>query len=88
MAKFHGIPIPANATPEIVALLGDIERWVVDRDKEPRQLPSFTVAQLGDLDPAHWPNCAVICSNEAGGRTVATSDGSDWCRVSDGTPVS
>jgi len=33
-------------------------------------------------------NSVVIVTDEAGGRTLATSDGTNWKRVSDGATVS
>lgn len=51
------------------------------------ELPSYTVVELADI-PAAPANQAVIVSDEAGGRTMALSDGTDWRRVSDGAVVS
>ncbi len=53
---------------------------------------SFTVAQLTGATPqvpaSNFLNGAVIVSNETGGRTIATSDGTNWRRVSDGAIIS
>lgn len=51
------------------------------------ELPSYTVVQLADVSPVP-ANQAVIVSDEAGGRTMALSDGTDWRRVADGAVVS
>jgi hypothetical protein len=37
---------------------------------------------------ADWDNGAIIVADEAGGRTIATSDGTNWRRVSDGAVIS
>lgn len=53
---------------------------------DPVILPEYTVATLPDV--ATFDNCAIIVSDEVGGRTIATSDGTNWRRVSDGAIVS
>lgn len=48
--------------------------------------PEYTVAGVpvaSDND-----NGVIIVSNEVGGRTLATSDSTDWRRVSDGAIIS
>jgi hypothetical protein len=54
--------------------------------QEPLKIRAYTVAKLPDA--AAWPNSIVIVTDEDGGRTIATSDGTSWLRVSDGTEVS
>lgn len=55
---------------------------------------SYTVAQITATPPVPDPtlqanlNGVIIVSDETGGRTIATSDGTDWRRVSDGAIVS
>lgn len=49
-------------------------------------LPEYTVA--GQPDATLTDNGVIIISDEAGGRTLATSDGTNWCRVSDGATIS
>ena len=58
---------------------------------------SYMVAQLTvTVPPATTPevpasdflNGVVIVSNESGGRTLATSDGTNWKRVADGNNIS
>lgn len=58
---------------------------------------SYTVVQLTVIVPpattpqipaANFLNGAVIVLNETGGRTIATSDGTNWRRVSDGAIIS
>lgn len=84
--RFQGIPVPPNASPEIASLLAEIERWVTDRDREPRALPVYTVATVPPAED--WTGCAIGVSDETGGYTVAQSDGTDWRRVSDGAVIS
>lgn len=49
-------------------------------------LTSYTVATLPDASTNL--DGAIIVSDETGGRTIATSDGTNWRRVSDGAVVS
>lgn len=49
-------------------------------------MSSYTVAGLPDA--TKFLNHAIIVSNETGGRTMATSDGTNWKRVRDGATVS
>lgn len=49
-------------------------------------VPEYTVA--GVPTASDWDNGVIIVSNEAGGRTLATSDGTNWRRVSDGAVIS
>lgn len=55
-------------------------------------LNAYTVAQLeggsATILASSNTNGAVIVSDESGGRTIATSDGTDWRRVSDGAVIS
>ena len=62
-----------------------VESWV--RSSVPYlPMPSFTVAGLPSS--SDWLNVAVIVSDETGGRTIATFDGSAWKRVKDGATCS
>lgn len=47
-----------------------------------------TVAGLSAYPAADYQDCSIIVTNETGGRTIATSDGTNWRRVSDGAIVS
>lgn len=49
-------------------------------------VPAYTVATAPDA--ATLPDSVIIVTNEAGGRTLATSNGVDWLRVSDGLEIS
>ena len=49
-------------------------------------LTSYTVATLPDATTNL--DGIIIVSDETGGRTIATSDGTNWRRVSDGAIVS
>lgn len=82
-------PKPSGEAPAwAVRYAQEIARWIELRESGPQRLPSYTVALLLQLPAANWLNCSVICSNETGGRTIATSDGTNWRRVSDGHVVS
>lgn len=52
--------------------------------------PAYTVATVPDATIYNTSTGfgTIIVSDEAGGRTLATSDGTDWRRVSDGAIVS
>ena len=52
----------------------------------PPILPTYTVATVPSA--ATYSNGVIIVSDESGGRTLATSDGTDWRRVKDGAIVS
>lgn len=52
----------------------------------PFPVPEYTVATLPSA--SDYDNHIIIVSDETGGRTIATSDGTNWCRVSDGATVS
>lgn len=65
-------------------------RWVsrvtsILGGREPLKVRAYEVAKLPPASA--WPGCMVIVTDEVGGRTLATSDGTDWLRVSDGTEV-
>tara|TARA_R100001510_G_C7529962_1_gene121822 strand:- start:10 stop:246 length:237 start_codon:yes stop_codon:yes gene_type:complete len=64
----------------------DIERYLDARLTGPKKLDSYTVATLPSA--SDYFNTAIIVSDETGGRTIATSDGSNWKRVKDGATVS
>jgi len=53
---------------------------------------SYLVAQLTGATPqvpaTNFLDGAVIVKDEIGGRTIATSDGTNWRRVSDGAIIS
>ena len=64
----------------------EITKFTERQFQRPLPLQSYLVANLPD--PAEFINTAIIVSNETGGRTIATSDGSNWKRVKDGATVS
>lgn len=55
---------------------------------QPVRLPEVPVAELVKYDAARWDNHSLIVPDETGGRTIATSDGTNWKRVADGTTAS
>lgn len=50
--------------------------------------PEVPVSWLGSLPASAFPNGVIIIPDETGGRTLATSDGTNWRRVSDGAIAS
>jgi len=64
----------------------EITKFIERKFQRPIPLPTYIVADLPN--PAEFINTAIIVSNETGGRTIATSDGSNWKRVKDGATVS
>jgi|TARA_R110000744_G_scaffold38382_2_gene87902 hypothetical protein len=64
----------------------EITKFIERQFQRPLPLPSYLVADLPN--PELYINTAIIVSNETGGRTIATSDGSNWKRVKDGATVS
>lgn len=50
------------------------------------KVAAYTVATVPSA-ATHF-NSVIIVTDEAGGRTLATSDGTNWKRVSDGATVS
>jgi hypothetical protein len=52
----------------------------------PIKMKAYTVA--GVPAASSYTDAAIIVTNEAGGRTIATSDGTNWRRVSDGAIIS
>ncbi len=77
---------PQEAPNWGVRAVQDIIAWVQRRAMGPQMMTSYTVAGLPDA--TKFLNHAIIVSNEAGGRTIATSDGTNWKRVKDGAIVS
>lgn len=53
--------------------------------REPVQFPVHTVATLPE--PADWPQCGVVVSDEVGGEVLAVSDGAAWRRTTDRAEV-
>ena len=56
------------------------------RRYQPAQLPSATVDQLEGADPRYRAGGGarvVFCTDEAGGATLAFSDGTNWRRATD-----
>lgn len=86
MAKFQGIHLPANASQEGVAIARAVEDWIIERDREPKAIPVFTVATAPPA--ADWNGCVIGVSDETGGYTLAQSDGTDWLRAADGAVIS
>lgn len=54
--------------------------------QSPLPLAGYAVASLPDA--AIWTGAVVYVSDEAGGATIAFSDGADWRRVTDRAAVS
>ena len=80
------IPVNTDAPTWAQDFARDVEQAIEQALRQPVALPSHTVATLPSA--ARWNNCSIIVSDETGGRTIATSDGTNWRRVSDGNVVS
>ena len=63
-----------------------IEKRFRERPTYPVPLAEYTVATLPD--PAEFRSCVITVSDEAGGYTMAFSDGAAWRRAQDRTVVS
>jgi len=75
------------ADPRFQEYLDDISRFLNDNLLgDAVILPEYTVLTLPDA--GENDNGAIIVSDETGGRTIATSDATNWRRVSDGAIVS
>lgn len=59
---------------------------IIEGISRPLIFLEYTVATVPSA--AAFDNGVIIVSNEAGGRTLATSDGTNWRRVSDGAVIS
>lgn len=82
-------PRPSGEAPQwATRLTQDIVDYIDNRLRAPVALPEYTVANLLLLPAVQYKGKAVICTNESGGRTIATSDGVAWKRVKDGATVS
>lgn len=55
-------------------------------NSKPWQLPSYTVS--GVPAAADWEGHIIYVSNEAGGKTIAFSDGVSWRRTQDRNVIS
>lgn len=75
------------ANPRLQEYLDDITRFLNGNLLGASVLlPEYTVATLPDA--GENDKGAIIVSDETGGRTIATSDATNWLRVSDGAIVS
>lgn len=80
--------------PEIDRYLRDLELWakqVYENLSGITRARSFAVADLpdaGDFDPEQGGAAYLYVSDEAGGATLAFSDGTNWRRVQDRVIVS
>lgn len=80
------IPVNTDAPTWAQDFARNVDEAIQQALRQPVQLPSHTVATLPSA--SRWNNCSIIVSDETGGRTIATSDGTNWRRVSDGNVVS
>ena len=65
----------------------DITQYIDRLNEGPQRLGTYTMAG-GLPDPTEFLNHMIIIPDETGGRTLATSDGTNWRRVSDGAVAS
>lgn len=82
-----GVTLTGPAASGTAATLGNAETFSGKKTFSlPVIVPEHTVS--GVPDAATYDNGVIIVSDETGGRTLATSDGSNWRRVSDGAIIS
>ena len=55
-------------------------------NSQPQQVPAYTVADVPDA--TLYEGFVIYVSNEAGGKTLAFSDGAAWRRVQDRAVIS
>lgn len=88
----HNVEFRADTGGSVSAVINGAARLSVTETKATFAVPSVhvatTVVGLAGYPPADYLNASIIVSDETGGRTVATSDGTNWRRVSDGAVVS
>lgn len=77
---------PANAPGWASALVRDLIEWVQNIRRGPQVMTVYTIATLPDA--TRFAGGLICVSNEAGGYTVAFSDGTDFRRVQDRNVVS
>lgn len=80
------IIIPAQAPTWLARAFKTIEDLFRQPMSAPFRLVSYSVSELPD--PASWTGGLVFVPNEAGGATVAFSDGASWRRAQDRAIVS
>jgi hypothetical protein len=80
------VELTATAQRETVDFARRVEDFVLTQFSRPVKVPTYLVADLPSA--GRFADCVVIISDETGGRTLATSDGTDWRRVSDGAVAS
>lgn len=76
-------PLARYIQQELTRLADTIQN---NQSNEPYILASYAVANVPDA--AYWEGALIYVSDEAGGATVALSDGTDWRRVQDRAIVS
>lgn len=64
----------------------DLERQTQRKEVPYGPIPTFAVADLPSA--SDWIRCLIYVSDEAGGATIAFSDGTNWRRVQDRAVVS
>tara|TARA_R110002020_G_scaffold48382_3_gene137971 strand:+ start:1373 stop:1606 length:234 start_codon:yes stop_codon:yes gene_type:complete len=65
----------------------DITQYIDRKDEGPQRVGTYTLAG-GLPNPAEFLDHIIIIPDETAGRTLATSDGSNWRRVKDGAVAS
>lgn len=76
-----------NVSPEFNLFFDDLFQKLNEFLGDSVLLTSYTITPDTLPDATTNLNGAIIVSDESGGRTMATSDGTDWRRVSDGAVV-
>jgi hypothetical protein len=78
--------VPASAVTSIAAFVQRTGYETATSFLQPVRLPSYTVATLPTA--GDFASCLIWVTNETGGSTMATSDGTNWRRMSNGAIVS
>lgn len=90
-------PVSPAGTPGYADTISkDLIAWVRALFKQPPMLPSYTVAQVAQLDVSEFYSSAssnayskiIFVTNEAGGAVPAFCDGTNFRRVTDRAVVS
>mgnify|MGYP003663146093 CR=1 FL=1 len=78
--------VPSSSVTSIAAFVQQATYEPSSAFLQPVRLPSYTVATLPTA--GNFTSCLIWVTDEVGGSTMATSDGTNWRRMSNGAIVS